>query len=82
VPQSGDNQVCSVTQGIGLVRVTAEYCSPNVHAPDGKDRAGHIWGELVPYGLYDLAYGSPSPSVTIEQADGTRTTYARVPSGP
>lgn len=45
-----------MTQGIGLVRVTLEYSSPNVHGPDGKDRAGHIWGELVPYGLYDLAY--------------------------
>ena len=56
LPPSGDNQFCSVTQGIGLVRVTVEYSSPNVHAPDGKDRAGHIWGELVPYGLYDLAY--------------------------
>jgi hypothetical protein len=56
LPPSGDNQFCSVTQGIGLVRVTIEYSSPNVHAPDGKDRAGHIWGELVPYGLYDLGY--------------------------
>ncbi len=58
IPPSGDNQFCSVTQGIGLVRVTIEYSSPNVHAPDGKDRAGHIWGELVPYGLYDLAYNN------------------------
>jgi tetratricopeptide (TPR) repeat protein len=58
LPPSGDNQFCSVTQGIGLVRVTIEYSSPNVHAPDGKDRAGHIWGELVPYGLYDLAYNN------------------------
>jgi tetratricopeptide (TPR) repeat protein len=56
LPPSGDNQFCSVTQGIGLVRVTVEYSSPNVHAPDGKDRVGHIWGELVPYGLYDLGY--------------------------
>ena len=58
LPPSGDNQFSSVTQGIGLVRVTIEYSSPNVHGPDGKDRAGHIWGELVPYGLYDLAYNN------------------------
>jgi tetratricopeptide (TPR) repeat protein len=38
--------------------VTIEYSSPNVHGPDGKDRAGHIWGELVPYGLSDLAYNN------------------------
>lgn len=56
LPPSGDNQFSSVTQGIGLVRVSVEYSSPNVHAPDGKDRAGHIWGELVPYGLHDLEY--------------------------
>jgi len=58
LPPSGDNQYGKVTQGIGLVRVSIEYNSPNVHAPDGKDRAGHIWGELVPYGLYDLAYNN------------------------
>lgn len=56
LPPSGDNQFCSVTQGIGLVRVSITYSSPNVHAPDGKDRKGHIWGELVPYGLADLGY--------------------------
>jgi hypothetical protein len=58
LPPSGDNQYCSITQGIGLVRVTVEYSSPNVHAPDGSDRAGHIWGELVPYGLYDLQFNN------------------------
>ena len=44
LPPSGDNQFSSITQGIGLVRVTLTYSSPNVHGPDGKDRAGHIWG--------------------------------------
>jgi tetratricopeptide (TPR) repeat protein len=56
LPPSGDNQFASVTQGIGLVRVTVQYNSPDVHAPDGTDRTGHIWGELVPYGLHDLGY--------------------------
>lgn len=56
LPPSGDNQFCSVTQGIGLVRIGVTYSSPDVHAPDGHDRSGHIWGELVPYGLYDLAF--------------------------
>jgi DUF2911 family protein len=56
LPPSGDNQFCSITQGIGLVRLTVSYSSPDVHGPDGKDRAGHIWGELVPYGLYDLGF--------------------------
>ena len=55
-PPSGDNQKCSVSQGIGLVTVRIDYSSPDVHAPDGRDRHGKIWGELVPYGLSDLGY--------------------------
>ena len=51
LPPSGDNQVSSVTQGIGLVRVTIDYSSPNVTGPGGEDRRGQIWGKLVPYGL-------------------------------
>ena len=39
LPPSGDNQFSSVTQGIGLVRVTIDYSSPDVHAPNGKDPA-------------------------------------------
>ena len=49
-PPSGDNQQSSVTQHIGLVEVTIDYSSPDVHAPDGDDRRGKIWGTLVPYG--------------------------------
>ena len=56
LPPSGDNQFCSVTQGMGVVRMSVTYNSPDVHGPDGKDRSGHIWGELVPYGLHDLAF--------------------------
>lgn len=55
-PYSGDNQKASVTQWIGPVSVTVDYSSPDVHAPDGEDRAGRIWGGLVPYGLHDLGF--------------------------
>lgn len=55
-PPSGDNQKCSVSQGIGLVNVRIDYSSPNVHGPNGEDRTGHIWGELVPYGMADIVY--------------------------
>ena len=58
VPPSGDNQKSSVTQYIGLTKVTIHYSSPNVHAPNGTDRTGHIWGELVPYGLNNLGFGT------------------------
>lgn len=65
-PPSGDNQKASVSQNIGLVTVTINYSSPNVHAPDGTDRTGHIWGELVPFGFTSLGFGlsnenNPSP---------------------
>lgn len=58
LPPNGDNQYASVTQGIGPVRVTVTYNSPDVHAPNGDDRRGKIWGALVPYGLVDLGFGT------------------------
>lgn len=58
VPPSGDNQKSSVTQHIGLVEVTVDYSSPDVHAPDGTDRRGKIWGTLVPWGAPDDAFGT------------------------
>src|SRR3954464_6399352 len=52
-PPNGNNQESSVTQNIGLVSVTITYHGPDVHGPNGEDRKGHIWGELVHYGLKD-----------------------------
>jgi len=60
LPPDGDNQHSTVTQHIGLVTVTIDYHSPDVHAPDGKDRRGNIWGKLVPYGYTDDAFGTCS----------------------
>ena len=58
MPPSGDNQKSSVTQYIGLVKVTIDYNSPDVHAPNGEDRTGKIWGKLVPYGMIDDPFGT------------------------
>jgi hypothetical protein len=58
LPPSGDNQKSSVTQWMGPVSVTINYSSPNVHGPNGADRTGHIWGELVHYGFIDQGYGT------------------------
>lgn len=52
-PPNGNNQKSSVTQWIGLTSVTITYRGPDVHGPRGEDRKGHIWGELVHYGLKD-----------------------------
>jgi hypothetical protein len=61
LPPSGNNQRASVMQGIGPIQVSVEYSSPAVHGPDGKDRRGHIWGELVPYGLSTSPFGNNKP---------------------
>ncbi len=57
-PPSGDNQKSSVSQHIGVVEVTIDYSSPDVHAPDGTDRRGKIWGTLVPMGAPDDPFGT------------------------
>ncbi len=61
LPPSGNNQKASVIQHIGPVLVTIDYSSPAVHAPDGKDRRGQIWGKLVPYGLEKSVFGNGKP---------------------
>jgi len=61
LPPSGNNQKATVVQYIGPVRVTIDYSSPAVHAPDGTDRRGQIWGKLVPYGLTNLGFGNNKP---------------------
>lgn len=57
-PPSGDNQKSSVIQNIGLVEVRIDYNSPDVHAPNGDDRRGKIWGTLVPWGAPDDPFGT------------------------
>ena len=62
LPPSGDNQKASVTQHIGLVEVRIDYSSPDVHGPSGEDRTGKIWGELVPWGMQNLGFGTAKES--------------------
>ncbi len=57
-PPNGDNQRSIVTQYIGLVKVSIDYNSPDVHAPNGEDRTGKIWGTLVPWGAPDDPFGT------------------------
>ncbi|MFM7854313.1 MAG: DUF2911 domain-containing protein, partial [Flammeovirgaceae bacterium] len=58
LPPSGDNQKAKVVQYIGPVEVSITYSSPDVHGPNGEDRKGHVWGELVHYGYIDQGFGS------------------------
>jgi tetratricopeptide (TPR) repeat protein len=73
LPPSGDNQKSSITQWIGPVSVTIKYSSPNVHAPNGDDRKGHIWGELVHYGFIDQGFG-PSKAAPWRAGANENTT--------
>jgi tetratricopeptide (TPR) repeat protein len=73
LPPSGDNQKASVTQWIGPVTVTINYSSPNVHAPNGDDRKGHIWGELVHNGFIDQGFG-PSKAAPWRAGANENTT--------
>ena len=58
LPPDGGNQKASISQWIGLVEVNITYNSPKVTAPDGTDRTGKIWGQLVPYGMANLGFGT------------------------
>lgn len=70
-PPNGDNQRAEVSQWIGLVKVSIAYHSPRVHFR-GRERTGHIWGELIPYGLFDEGFG-PS-TATPWRAGANETT--------
>jgi hypothetical protein len=52
LPPNGANERAEVSQWIGLVKITIDYHSPNVHGGTGADRTGHIWGDLVRYGFF------------------------------
>jgi hypothetical protein len=73
LPPNGMNQKAEVSQWIGLVKVTIAYHSPNVHGPAGRDRTGHIWGELVKYGLFDDGFGPSKATPWRAGANETTT---------
>ena len=57
MPPNGDNERAEVSQWMGPVKISIEYHSPRVHNPSANDRTGHIWGELVHYGIMDEGFG-------------------------
>jgi hypothetical protein len=56
-PPNGNNERAEISQWIGLVKISIDYHSPNVHGLAGTDRTGHIWGDLVTYGFADPGFG-------------------------
>jgi len=73
LPPNGMNQKAEVSQWIGLVKVTIAYHSPNVHGPAGRDRTGHVWGELVKYGMFDDGFGPSKAAPWRAGANETTT---------
>jgi len=73
LPPNGDNQRAEVSQWIGLVKITIAYHSPRVHFPPPNDRTGHIWGELVKYGLFDDGFGPAAATPWRAGANETTT---------
>ncbi len=74
LPPNGNNQKAEVSQWIGLVKVTISYHSPNVHGLAGRDRTGHIWGDLVQYGMFDDGFG-PSTAAPWRAGANETTTF-------
>jgi hypothetical protein len=75
LPPNGDNSRANVSQWIGPVEITIDYHSPNVHGGGGADRTGHIWGELVRYGLFDDGFG-PSKATPWRAGANENTTIS------
>ena len=90
LPPSGDNQKCSVTQWIGLAKVTIKYNSPNVTGPNGEDRRGKIWGGVVPMGLTENNFGTAklmpwragaNENTTIDLSHNAKIEGVSIPAG-
>ncbi len=76
LPPDGGNQKASVSQWMGLVEVGFTYNSPDVTSQGGEDRTGMIWGELVPWGLTDLGFGTTTESPWRAGANENTVFYA------
>ncbi|MCU0427939.1 MAG: DUF2911 domain-containing protein [Candidatus Kapabacteria bacterium] len=58
IPTPRTSQRAEVSQWIGTVKITINYSSPNVNAPDGENRTDKIWGGVVPFGMSKSPLGA------------------------
>jgi tetratricopeptide (TPR) repeat protein len=56
--------------------VTIEYSSPDVTGPSGEDRTGKIWGQLVPYGMANLGFGTCGDQCPWRAGANENTTFS------
>jgi tetratricopeptide (TPR) repeat protein len=57
IPQPSSSKKASVSEWIGVTRITIDYGRPAV-----KGREGKIWGELVPHNFTNLGFGYNIPA--------------------
>jgi tetratricopeptide (TPR) repeat protein len=62
------NKKASVSEYIGITKVTINYSRPGV-----KGREGKIWGQLVPYGYNNLGFGTSQNAPWRAGADEATT---------
>ena len=75
MPPNGDNQRAEISQWIGPVKISIEYHSPNVHGGGGADRTGHIWGEVVHYGIFDKGSASHAAPWRVGANESTASRF-------
>jgi Protein of unknown function (DUF2911) len=73
IPPNGNNEKAEISQWIGLVKVTIDYHSPNLHGGGGADRSGRIWGGVVHYGFIDEGFGPTKAAPWRAGANETTT---------
>jgi hypothetical protein len=85
IPPSGGNKKAIVGEKIGLTDVTIRYDRPGV-----KGREGTIWGQLVPVGYTDQAFGNTkaapwragaNESTSIEFSTDVKIEGQKIPAG-
>ena len=92
LPPDGNNPKASASLSIGLVEVGITYNSPKVPAPTAATARAGIWGQLVPYGMAMLGFGTCGANCPWRGGANENTVFAvshdvevegqKLPAGP
>lgn len=67
LPQASN--AAEIKQTIGISTIKISYARPSVISPQGQDRTGNIWGNIVPYGFNNLGFGTATAAPWRAGAD-------------
>lgn len=88
LPQA--SSAAELKQTVGISTITVNYSRPSVVSPQGQDRSGNIWGNVVPYGYNNLGFGTATAApwraganqnTTIELTHDTQIGGKALPAG-